>query len=63
LTVRATVYDYRFTDPETLAATGTWWRRENPRPYCPAVMLNAEGRLILFESKPRAAPATGETEP
>jgi hypothetical protein len=63
LTVRATVYDYRFTNPETRAATGNWWRRENPRPYCPAVMLNAEGRLILFETKPRAEPAAGVTEP
>ena len=63
MTVRATVYDYRFTDPETRAATGNWWRRENPRPYCPAVVLNAEGRLILFATKPRAEPAAGGTEP
>jgi hypothetical protein len=61
--IRATVYDYRFTDPESRTATGNWWRRENPRPYCPAVTLNAEGRLILFEGKPGAEPAAGDSGP
>ncbi len=56
LAVRATVYDYRFTDAETRAATGDWWRRENPRQYCPAVMLNSEGQLILFEGVPMLEP-------
>jgi hypothetical protein len=52
LTIRATLYDYRFTDPESRAATGNWWRFENPRQYCPAVQLNAEGQLIVFEAVP-----------
>jgi hypothetical protein len=49
LAVRAVSYDYRFTTPELRAATGDWWRRENRREYCPAVRLNEEGELVLFE--------------
>lgn len=57
LTVRAIVYDYGFTDPESRAVTGDWWRREKPREYCPAVKLNAEGELILLEAVPVLPPA------
>jgi hypothetical protein len=52
LAVRAIAYDYRFTDPSSRAASGEWWRRGNPRPYCPAVELNEEGQLALFEAVP-----------
>jgi hypothetical protein len=52
LAVRAIEYDYRFTDPESRVVTGDWWRRENPREYCPAVRLNADGQLIRFEPVP-----------
>ncbi len=35
--VRAVVYDYRFTDRSTRDATGAWWTRENRRPYAPTL--------------------------
>jgi len=37
--VRATLYDYRFTDAATRSATGAWWTRRDPQPYFPAVSL------------------------
>jgi hypothetical protein len=55
LAVRAMVYDYRFTDRRSKAVTGGWWRRENPREYCPAVALNRDGRLIRFHAAPEAS--------
>jgi hypothetical protein len=39
--VRAMVYDYHFTDPETRRATGQWWRRERVGLYCPVLSLPA----------------------
>jgi predicted DCC family thiol-disulfide oxidoreductase YuxK len=33
--LRATVWQYRFTDPETRRSTGAWWTRSDPRPYMP----------------------------
>lgn len=37
--LRATVYDYHFTDPATKRATGQWWRREPKGLYCPILSL------------------------
>jgi len=37
--VRATLYQYRFADSRTHAATGQWWTREFARPYFPPVSL------------------------
>ena len=37
--VRATLYDYRFTDLTTKRSEGTWWSREWKRIYCPAISL------------------------
>ncbi len=37
--VRATVYDYRFSEWAERKATGTWWKRELRRPYLPTVSL------------------------
>ncbi len=37
--VRAVTYHYRFTDRETKRALGTWWRRVEKGPYCPALSL------------------------
>ncbi len=37
--VRATLYDYRFTDLTTKRSEGTWWYREWKRIYCPAISL------------------------
>jgi lipase maturation factor 1 len=61
LAVRAIEYDYHFTSPESRAATGDWWTRENRREYCPAVRLNAEGELVLFEAVPLLPAAPGPT--
>ena len=37
--VRATLYDYSFTDLATKRSEGTWWDREWNRIYCPAISL------------------------
>ena len=37
--VRATLYDYRFTDLATKRSEGTWWHREWKSIYCPAISL------------------------
>jgi lipase maturation factor 1 len=39
--VRATLYDYRFTDLATRRRTGAWWRREERGPYAPVLRSNA----------------------
>ena len=38
--VRATLYEYRFADAKTHAATGQWWVREEVARYFPAVGLS-----------------------
>ena len=37
--IRATLYDYRFTDLATKRSEGTWWHREWKSIYCPAISL------------------------
>ena len=37
--VRATLYDYHFTDIATKRSEGTWWAREQKGIYCPVVSL------------------------
>lgn len=37
--LRATTYDYRFTDISERRQTGHWWRREKPREYLPVISL------------------------
>jgi lipase maturation factor 1 len=37
--LRATAYDYRFTEFAERRQTGDWWQRENPREYLPAISL------------------------
>jgi hypothetical protein len=37
--VRATVFDYHFTDLKTRRQTGAWWRREAVGIYLPPVSL------------------------
>ena len=37
--VRATLYEYHFTDPATRSQTKNWWRREAAGLYCPEVSL------------------------
>ncbi len=38
--VRATLYDYHFTDLAEYRRTGAWWRREERGPYCPVLSLS-----------------------
>jgi len=37
--IRATLYEYHFTNPSTRAKTGEWWRREFKGEYCPSLSL------------------------
>lgn len=37
--IRATLYDYRFTEIATKRSEGTWWHREWKGIYCPAISL------------------------
>lgn len=41
--VRAVLYQYWFTDPETKARTGAWWRREVRGLYAPPLARSADG--------------------
>jgi hypothetical protein len=43
--IRATLYDYHFTDWTTGRAKGTWWTRGAVSQYLPPVMLDADGAL------------------
>ncbi|HUN92934.1 MAG TPA: lipase maturation factor family protein [Burkholderiaceae bacterium] len=42
--VRAQLYDYRFADPATRAATGAWWERTQVGIYFPEVTLGVMDR-------------------
>ncbi len=46
--VRAQVYDYHFTDPETRATTGCWWWRDNQRLFLPAMTLRQRKLELAF---------------
>jgi predicted DCC family thiol-disulfide oxidoreductase YuxK len=37
--LRATVWEYHFTDPSTRRTTGDWWVRTRSGPYCPVLTL------------------------
>ncbi|OGR87827.1 MAG: hypothetical protein A3A86_07850 [Elusimicrobia bacterium RIFCSPLOWO2_01_FULL_60_11] len=39
LVIRATLFDYHFTDAAEKKAGGKWWKREPLRPYCPPLSL------------------------
>ena len=41
--VRATLYQYRFSDRAAWRAGGVWWTRERLGEYSPVLSLNAEG--------------------
>lgn len=47
--LRATMYEYHFTDAATRHATGAWWRRERLGLYCPVLTLEA-GQLAPVPS-------------
>jgi predicted DCC family thiol-disulfide oxidoreductase YuxK len=53
--VRATLYDYHFTDRETRRRTGAWWRSESLGLYCPVIsreMLGSGVHLGTFGISP-----------
>jgi predicted DCC family thiol-disulfide oxidoreductase YuxK len=54
--IRAQLYDYRFTDPQTRRKTGQWWVRTPLRPYIPAISLEDVSELPLFRSQQQAPP-------
>ena len=35
--IRATVWNYRFSDRAERENSGAWWNREEPRPYAPVL--------------------------
>lgn len=39
--IQATLYDYRFADPETRKKTGEWWVRERRSLYAPVISLRS----------------------
>jgi hypothetical protein len=43
--IRATLYDYRFTDWTAGRASGAWWTRRPESPYLPVLTLDANGGL------------------
>jgi len=43
--IRATLYDYRFTDWTAGRANGAWWTRGAGSPYLPPLTLDAGGAL------------------
>jgi hypothetical protein len=43
--IRATLYDYRFSDWASGRATGAWWIRHEQSPYLPPLTLDANGGL------------------
>jgi hypothetical protein len=45
--VRTVLWQYWFTDLDTMRRTGNWWRRQELAPYAPPVMRNASGRVIF----------------
>jgi len=44
--LRTTLYDYRFTDPNTRKTTGQWWSRTETGPYLPVLSLE-DGHLAV----------------
>ena len=43
--VRSTMWSYQFAPIEQ---KGSWWVRENPRPYCPPLTLDENGQLAAM---------------
>ncbi len=56
--LRASLYEYRFTDAAARRADGAWWRRESAGPYTP-VLTMVEGRLSIAPIQGASPPAAG----
>jgi hypothetical protein len=64
--LKATLYDYRFTDFAERARTGAWWKRTEIGSYLPAVYIPEDhpDALALLHGPPsRRAPADGARVP
>jgi hypothetical protein len=59
--VRAVVWQYWFTDPETKRRTGAWWRREPIGMYGPALERDDDGTIAI--APPDRQPTFGPTAP
>lgn len=59
--VRATLWDYRFTDPATLRATGAWWMRTELGPYGPVMQRRTTGDVLRPEPPATAPQEDGTT--
>jgi hypothetical protein len=46
--IRATVYDYHFTDTQQRSLDGAWWWRDNSRPYAPVTYYHVAVGGIEF---------------
>jgi hypothetical protein len=44
--LRATLYEYHFTDPDQKGKTGSSWRRELKGEYVPAISLRTQSELL-----------------
>jgi predicted DCC family thiol-disulfide oxidoreductase YuxK len=54
--LRATVYDYRFTTPAERRSTRAWWRRERRGPYCPVLSLKPAASAAVAAPEPGSGP-------
>lgn len=47
--VRATIYQYWFTDWKTKRETGDWWRREALGEYAPPLERGPDGKIVMLD--------------
>jgi lipase maturation factor 1 len=47
--VRAVIYQYWFTDPQTKRTTGAWWRRTLLGEYAPALENEPDGKIVILD--------------
>jgi len=55
--VRATLWSYRFAEPEAHAETGAWWVREELGLYCPVFDAERPGRPLTAGPSSAGSPA------
>jgi predicted DCC family thiol-disulfide oxidoreductase YuxK len=66
--VRAVLYEYRFTDPQTRRQEGTWWERRRLGLYCPVLSREPQeeeepdGLRAALPAEPSARPEIGDPE-
>jgi predicted DCC family thiol-disulfide oxidoreductase YuxK len=55
--IRASLYEYHFTDSAMRKAEGSWWRREFKGFYCPPISLRAVAATPASQHAPETLPA------